>query len=85
VPDEVAETLVAEPMVFCGTPCDEGTPTDPGDATPDAGSTLRYDAENDLFILNLSTKDSAWVPDYTYGLDVLIDGVKAGEAYFSLR
>lgn len=44
-----------------------------------------YDAGDDLFIYNLSTKDSAWLPDYTYGLEVLIDGARVGEVYFSLR
>jgi len=85
VSDEVAQTLVAELRVFYEMPCDQGVPIDPGDAPPDVGSTFRYDADDDLFIFNLSTKGLAWLPNYAYGVDVLIDDVKTGEVFFSLR
>jgi hypothetical protein len=85
VPDEAAEALVAELQVLYEVPCDQGTPTDPGDAEPDAGSEFRYVAEDDLFVYNLSTRGSAWLADYTYGLGVLIDGIPVGHVFFSLR
>ena len=85
IPDAEAEALVATLQVFYEEPNDQGTPVDPGDAPPDIGDEFRYVAEDDLFIYNRSTKDAAWLADYTYGLEVLLDGVKAGEVYFSLR
>jgi hypothetical protein len=85
VSDEIAQTLVAELRVFYEAPANQGVPIDPGDNPPDSGDQFRYDAEDDLFIFNLSTKDPAWLPNYTYGVDVLIDDVKTGEVFFSLR
>jgi DNA-binding beta-propeller fold protein YncE len=83
VPDEIAQGLVATLQVFCEMPCDQGTPTGPGDAPPDMGDQFRY--EGGMFRYNLSTKDPAWIADYTYGLEILIDGSPVGEVYFSLR
>jgi len=85
ISDEEAQGLVAELAVFYQEPCNQGDPIDPGDAVPDTGDEFRYDAEADLFIYNLSTKAVVWYADYTYGLEVLIDGIKAAEVYFSLR
>jgi hypothetical protein len=70
-------------MVFYEQPCDDGTPTDPGDAPPHVGAEFRY--EGGMFHYNLSTKDPAWIADYTYGLEVLVDGARVGEVFFSLR
>ena len=85
VPDEEAEALTARLEVFYDQPCSEGTPVDPGDSPSDPGDEFRYVAEDDLFIFNLSTKDAAWLAGYTYGLEILINDVKAGEVFFSLR
>jgi hypothetical protein len=85
VPDAEAETLVAHLHVFYEEPCPQGEPTDPGDDVPDAGDQFRYDAADDLFIYNLGTKDPAWLANYTYGVEVLINGIKVGEVFFSLR
>jgi Tol biopolymer transport system component len=85
ISDEEAQGLVAELAVFYEEPCNQGDPIDPGDSPPDIGDQFRYDAEADLFIYNLSTKATVWYADYTYGLEVLIDGIKAAEVYFSLR
>ncbi|MCJ7751676.1 MAG: hypothetical protein MUQ65_11385, partial [Armatimonadetes bacterium] len=85
IPDEEAGALTGTLQVFYEQPNDDGTPVDPGDAPPDIGDQFRYDADDDLFIFNLSTKSAAWVADFTYGLEILIDGVKVGEVYFSLR
>jgi hypothetical protein len=78
-------TLVRDIRVFYEMPCDPGPPVDPGDASPDVGSTFRYDADDDLLIYNLSTQHPTWLPNYTYGLEVLVDDVKTGEVFFSLR
>ncbi|HUU54640.1 MAG TPA: hypothetical protein VMY87_06955 [Armatimonadota bacterium] len=85
VPDAEAEALAPELVVFYQMLCAGGAPIDPGDSPPDAGNEFRYVADDDLFIFNLSTKDPAWVANWTYGLEVLIDGNKIGEVFFSLR
>lgn len=85
ITDSEAEALTARLQVFYEAQWTEGEPVDPGDDPPDLGDEFRYDADDDLFIYNLSTKDPAWLADYTYGLEVLIDGIRAGEVFFSLR
>jgi hypothetical protein len=85
ISDEEAATIVATLQVFYEEPNDQGTPIDPGEAVPDIGDQFRYDADNDQFIYNLSTKDPAWLADYNYGLEILLDGIKVAEIYFSLR
>jgi hypothetical protein len=83
VPDEIAQGLVATLQVFYEAPCTDGTPVDPGNYPPDSGDAFRY--EGGMFHYNLSTQDPAWLANYTYGLEVLIDGSPVGEVYFSLR
>jgi hypothetical protein len=85
VSDAVAQTMVAQLQVFYEQPSAQGTPIDPGDAPPDIGGEFRYDSAEDQFIYNLSTKDPAWLANYTYGLDLLVNGIKAGEVFLSLR
>jgi Tol biopolymer transport system component len=81
--DAEAELLKPQLQVFYEKPGSPGITVDPGDIVPDGGGEFRY--EGHMFIYNLSTKDPAWVANYTYGLDVLINGAKAGEVFFSLR
>jgi Tol biopolymer transport system component len=85
ISDEEAQGLVAELAVFYEEPSNQGDPIDPGDNPGDVGDQFRYDADADLFIYNLSTKALVWYADYTYGLEVLINGIKAADVYFSLR
>jgi hypothetical protein len=85
VPDAEAQELRAGLQVFYEKPSASGTPIDPGDSPPDVGGEFRYDAAEHQFIYNLSTKDLAWAADYTYGLDLLISGLPAGQVFFSLR
>lgn len=85
ISDEAALGLNVRLQVFFEQPNSEGVPVDPGDNPPDLGDAFRYDAGDDLFIFNLSTKDPAWAADFTYGLEVLSSGFRVGEVFFSLR
>ncbi len=85
VSDALAQSMVAQLEVFYEKPDATGTPIDPGDFPPDVGGEFRYDVTEHQFIYNLSTKDAAWLANYTYGLDLLINGIKAGEVFFSLK
>ena len=85
IPDAEAEALDAWLAVFYEEQTADGTPVDPGDTVPDSGDTFRYDADDDLFIFNLGTKDSSWVADYTYGVAIVIDGRRVADVFFALR
>ncbi len=83
VSDAMAQAMVAQMQVFYEKPNAQGTPTDLGDSPPDIDGVFRY--QDGVFHYNLSTKHEDWVVNFTYGLDLLINGVKAGEVFFSLR
>lgn len=86
VTDAEAESIAASLSVFYEAPRTGGPPPlDPGDEPPDAGGDFRYDASDDLFIYNLSTKDPSWLSDFIYRLNIIIDGHVGSSAYFSLR
>jgi hypothetical protein len=83
--DAQAAALRPQLQVFYERATAEGSPVETGENPPDVGAEFRYDANDDVFIYNLSTKDRAWLANYTYGLQVLIGGAKAGEVFFSLK
>jgi hypothetical protein len=83
VSDAMARAMVAQLEVFYEKPSATGTPTDPGDSLPDVDGVFRY--QDGMFHYNLSTKNNAWLANYTYGLDLMINGIKAGEVFFSLK
>jgi hypothetical protein len=83
VPDAEAQAMVAQLRVFYEVPIAGGEAIDPGEYPPDEGAEFRY--QGGQFHYNLSTKDPAWLADYTYGLEVLIDGSVVGEVFFSLK
>jgi Tol biopolymer transport system component len=85
IPDAQAHAMVAQLDVCYEKPSVGGTAIDPGDYPPDAGDVFRYDAGAHQFIFNLSTKNPAWLANYTYGLDLMINGIKAGDVFFSLK
>jgi hypothetical protein len=85
ISDAEAGALTTELHVFYESAGAEGAPVDPGDNPPDVGGEFRYDTEEDLFIYNLSTKGGGWLADYTYRLEMAVDGIKAGAVFFSLR
>lgn len=85
VSDEVAERLDVRLDVYYYERGADGSPVDLGESPSDIGDSFRYDAEADQFIFNLGTKSSGWLADYTYRIEIVIDGHPVGEAYFSLR
>lgn len=85
VSDDVANRLDVRLDVYYYEKGADGTPLDLGDSPSDSGDSFRYDADADQFIFNLGTKSSGWRSDYTYRIEIVIDGKALGEAYFSLR
>jgi hypothetical protein len=85
ISDSEAQALTADLNSFYAAPGCSGAPEDPGDDLPDTGGTFRYDAGDDLFIYNLSTKNPLWLANYTYRLEIAIDGMKVGEVFVGLR
>jgi len=83
VSDAMAQSMVAQLEVFYEKPSGGGAAIAPGDSPPDIDGVFRY--QGGMFHYNLSTKNAAWLANYTYGLDLLINGVKAGEVFFSLK
>lgn len=84
VDDATAEKLDVRIDVYYQQKGADGKPVDIGDSPADSGDSFRYDADADQFLFNLGTKSSGWLADYTYRIEILVNGKPVGEAYFSL-
>ncbi len=85
ISDAEAQALTIKLDKFYKIAGSDGFPIDPGNNLPDFGDQFRYNPDDDMFIYNLRTKDGVWIANYTYGLEIITDGIKAGEFYFSLK
>jgi hypothetical protein len=54
-------------------------------APGDCGDQFRYDPADDLYIFNLSTKDSSFLDWYTYRLVATVDSGQILQVEFSLK
>jgi len=62
-----------------------GEPEVVSTAAGDGGDTFRYDAADDLYIFNLSTKDASYLDYYTYVAEVQLDDWETYSVDFSLK
>ncbi len=81
VTDAIARLTVS----YVGDGAPPGEPAVVSTAAGDYGDLFRYNATDDLYIFNLSTKDASYLNYYTYQVNVTLDGEPGPSVDFSLK
>jgi parallel beta-helix repeat protein len=81
----VTDAYATLAVYYLGTGAPAGEPEVESTAAGDWGNQFRYDADDDLYIFNLSTKDPAYLDWFTYELVVTLDDGQTHDVQFSLK